>query len=138
VNAYVDSSVFLSIVFSQKPRFAEFERIETTVSSVLLFIEGRRAVDRARLVPSTTGKMIGSPRDRFWTAVERIEFLEFDGNIVSIASRPFPYVIKTLDAIHLATALEWQRRERKELVFLTHDGRLAAAARRAGFSVLGE
>lgn len=82
-------------------------------------------------------KMIGSPRDRFFQAVERIKFIEIDHNIVSIASQPFPFAMKSLDAIHLATALDWKRRKAEDLVFMTHDTQLAAAARYVGFQVLG-
>jgi len=136
VNAYVDSSVFLRILFGQKPQIVDFQRIETTVSSVLLFIEGRRVVDRVRL-ETAARKTIGSPHERFLAAVERIQFVEFDSNIVSLAAQPLRYVLKTLDAIHLATALDWRRRHNKDLIFLTHDTQLATAARHVGFSVLG-
>ena len=42
--------------------------------------------------------------------------------------------VKTLDAIHLATALLWEEHA-GEIVFLTHDGQLANAARACGLTV---
>ncbi|HEV2719659.1 MAG TPA: type II toxin-antitoxin system VapC family toxin [Thermoanaerobaculia bacterium] len=137
MNVYIDSSVALRLVFNEDRQLTEWDRVETAVSSILLFIEGHRALDRVRLKPQTMRKMIGAPIDRFLTMVERIEFIELDRKIISMAAQPLPFVIKSLDAIHLATAREWRDREKKDLVFLTHDGGLANAARRVGFSVLG-
>jgi hypothetical protein len=42
--------------------------------------------------------------------------------------------VKTLDAIHLATALLWAEHA-GEIVFLTHDRQLATAARACGLAV---
>ncbi len=68
---------------------------------------------------------------------ETFEFIDVTDDVISLAAQAMPIVIRTLDAIHLATALDWQRRERKDFVFMTHDTQLADAARRAGFDVLG-
>ena len=56
--------------------------------------------------------------------------------ILERAADPFPVSIATLDAIHLATALEL-RAEIDELDLATHDARLANAARALGFRVTG-
>jgi hypothetical protein len=53
------------------------------------------------------------------------------------ASEPLSSVVGTLDAIHLATAMTWRETYERSLVFATHDGMLANAARAAGFEVLG-
>jgi len=45
--------------------------------------------------------------------------------------------LKTLDAIHLATAMSWRDRIGQGLPFATHDAQLATAARSMGFEVLG-
>lgn len=45
--------------------------------------------------------------------------------------------LKTLDAIHLATAMWWRDDAHHNLTFATHDAKLAEAARAAGFPVLG-
>src|SRR5678815_3702734 len=41
--------------------------------------------------------------------------------VLARASQPLPTPLGTLDAIHLASALLWQEKERKELVMATHD-----------------
>ena len=53
------------------------------------------------------------------------------------ASEPFPSVLGTLDALHLATALAWSDRMRQKLVMATQDAGLALAARSFGMEVLG-
>ena len=48
-----------------------------------------------------------------------------------------PTVVKTLDAIHLASALLFEERHEVGLVFGTHDRSQATAARALGFDVVG-
>jgi predicted nucleic acid-binding protein len=56
--------------------------------------------------------------------------------VLERASDPFPTALGTLDAIHLATALEL-RDLHPDLEFATHDRELAIAARAYGFAVSG-
>jgi len=44
---------------------------------------------------------------------------------------------RTLDAIHLATAMLWRESSSADLAFATHDAALGTAARASGFTVLG-
>ncbi len=57
--------------------------------------------------------------------------------ILACAFQPLPTALGTLDAIHLATALLWQEKERKQLVMATHDTALGIAARACGLRVVG-
>ena len=68
---------------------------------------------------------------------ERIEFIDVTDNLIAVASQPLPFAIRSLDAIHLATALDWKQRNHQDLTFATHDRRLASAAHQVGFDVLG-
>ena len=52
-------------------------------------------------------------------------------------SPPMPTVVKTLEAIHLASALLFEERHEVGLVFGTHDRSQATAARALGFDVVG-
>ena len=45
-----------------------------------------------------------------------------------------PTIVKTLDAIHIATASLIQERLHSQLVFITHDQQQAKAARALGFA----
>ena len=53
------------------------------------------------------------------------------------ASMPMPTVVKTLDAVHLASALLFQEDRGEPLVFATHDAQQATAARALGFECVG-
>ena len=57
--------------------------------------------------------------------------------VLARAAQPFPVVLGTLDAIHLATALLWRERSDADLVMATHDATLGLAARAVGFRVIG-
>jgi hypothetical protein len=48
-----------------------------------------------------------------------------------------PTIVKTLDAIHLASAMVVREQRGVELVFATHDDQQATAARALGFSTIG-
>jgi hypothetical protein len=66
-----------------------------------------------------------------------IELLKVADDILERAGGQFGLPLKTLDAIHLVTALEWRERINEEVTFVTHDKPLAAAARSYEFPVLG-
>ena len=136
MNAYIDSSVVLRIVFGEERPLAEWHLVRRAISSVLLHVECRRAVDRERIT-SRHFEQVALYRDALMQTFETFEFIDVTDDVISLAAQAMPIVIRTLDAIHLATALDWQRRERKDFVFMTHDTQLADAARRAGFDVLG-
>ena len=53
------------------------------------------------------------------------------------ASLPMPTVVKTSDALHLATALLLQERRGLDIAFVIHDAQQAIAARALGFPCVG-
>ena len=63
-------------------------------------------------------------------------YRELDSVVLERAAEPFPTLLGSLDAIHLATA-SVVRAHVADLCFATHDGKLATAARALGFTVLG-
>ena len=118
---YVDTSAFLKTVWHEKesPALAEFLRDRPTVSSALLTVETRRSTLRedSALLP------------RADLLLEDVTQIELSAAVLESASRlPDPY-LRTLDAIHLATAL--LIRDDIETV-LTYDGRLREAAEAHG------
>lgn len=56
--------------------------------------------------------------------------------VLERAAEPFPALIGSLDAIHLATALLIHE-QFDQLIFATHDQTLGVAARSVGFAVEG-
>lgn len=119
---YLDTSAFVKLVWSEHESLAlqEFlaRRPETPlVSSALLVVEARRAVLRAD--PSQLPRL-----DLLLTRVGQVGVTRA---VIEAASRLPDPAVRSLDAIHLATALQL----RQDLdALLTYDGRLASAAER--------
>jgi predicted nucleic acid-binding protein len=136
LNQYVDSSVILRIITHRSDALPEGQLLFPT-SSALLQTECLRTLDRFQ----TSGelKKLEIPRTyaAFHEAMRRIELLKIDDAILERAGGQFGLPLKTLDAIHLVTAVAWRERINEEVTFVTHDEQLAAAARAYDFPVLG-
>ena len=103
--AYLDSSVLLRhILLGEEPiRHAlEFPRV---VSSELLEIECRRVLHRCRLAGELTDEALTVARERLDEVLAGIDLLEMSRQIKQRAMDPFPVNVRTLDALHVATAL---------------------------------
>ncbi len=126
---YLDSSAVVKLLLQE----AESDELESwltlsranapVVSSALTRVEVLRAcrrVDQALLPPA---------RD----LLRGIDLVPMDTAIVETAAELTPAVLRSLDALHLATAIEL----RAALdAFVAYDARLAVAARDAGLMVV--
>lgn len=123
--SYVDASALVKLVVpeTESPEmlrwYVEAERVLTSRVGV---IETRRAAARYRHDP-----------DRLRSILAMVEVFELDMRIADRAVSVAPNVMRTLDAIHLATALELGEALG---AFVTYDDRLADAARAAGLPVV--
>lgn len=136
MNAYVDASVILRIVLREGSVLRSWRTIDTAVSSELVRVECLRAVDRARLAGAVPDASVAERRAILLETLEALTLIPLDTELLDRAGEPFPTAIGTLDAIHLASALA-VRSQLGELVFATHDRRLATAAQAVGFEVQG-
>lgn len=68
--------------------------------------------------------------------LDGFDLVALDTPILQRAAEPFPTLLRSLDAIHLATALGLRERS-EDLHFATHDAELASAARAVGLPVEG-
>ncbi|MFI7059624.1 type II toxin-antitoxin system VapC family toxin [Kribbella sp. NPDC050124] len=124
---YLDSAAIVKLVHaeseSQALRDWLDERAETGwTSSVLAEIESSRAL--GRYAPGAVS--------RLHPVLDLIDLVELDAGTRILAQTVRPATVRTLDAIHLATAL----RIRPSLTsFVTYDKRLADAARAAELPV---
>ena len=103
--AYLDASVLLRhILLGEEPiRHAlEFPRV---VSSELIEIECRRVLHRCRLTGELTDETLTVARERLDEVLAGIDLLEMSRQIKQRAMDPFPVNVRTLDALHVATAL---------------------------------
>lgn len=134
--AYVDSSVLLRIVLGQPDPLPEWSRLERAISSELLRVECLRTIDRLRIRAGLDDRTVADRRRAMLETIDAIDLVALDAGILGRAAEPFPTLVRTLDALHLASALA-VREEIPPLVFLTHDVTLGLAAAATGFDVRG-
>jgi uncharacterized protein len=123
--AYIDTSAYVKLPLEEAGheglRF-ELSRWDGYVSSMLLGVEAIRACSR---YGSDCAKDA-----RAW--LEGVTLLPLDDTVLDVATSLPPANVKTLDALHLATALT----VREEIgAFFTYDQRLAEAAADHGLPV---
>lgn len=122
---YIDTSALIKLVRSEPASFAlraELATGDTIVSSALLVVEGRRAA--ARYGPLALS--------RVRAALATITLLAIDDLTLELAADLEPAELRSLDALHLATAISL----RDELGrFICYDARLSAAAAAVGLDV---
>ena len=122
--AYLDASAIVKLVIDEPETetllhwYHESDRIITSRIGV---VEVRRAVKRRDHDP---GQMLA--------VLARLEVFELDHEVERLAGGILPPALRTLDAIHVATALSIPSIE----AFVTYDDRLAEAARAAGLPVV--
>lgn len=124
--AYLDSSALVKLIVREAETDALLLYLASAgpiTTSLLATVEVSRAI--ARVAPEQTASV---------TAVfETLAVVGFDARIAARAAALNPATMRTLDAIHLATALELG----DELTaFVCYDDHLSAAARNLGLPVL--
>ena len=122
-TAYVDASALVKLVVDARDAVALrrfLEGFDEHTTSRIGIVETRRALARVSTDPKTMDRIMAP-----------IGPIEFDAAIAATAALIQPLAIRTLDAIHLATALALYRVD----AFVTYDARLAEAARSLGFAV---
>lgn len=97
---------------------------DARVSSALSLVEVPRALRRAYSYQHVL--------ERADNVLRAVEMIDIDSEILEMAAAIEPGGLRSLDAIHLATAVLLGPRE---TVLVTYDARLADAAREAGFVV---
>ena len=135
--AYVDSSVLLRFVLDQPGRLVELTLFDERLTSAVTEVECLRAVDASRVRGQLTDEELISRRSLVFAQLRRMGRLGVSRSVLTRASESLPLVLHTLDAIHLATALQWRERRAPDLVFATHDRQLGRAASALGFPVIG-
>ena len=135
--AYIDSSVILRFVLDQPDRLDDARRFAFRVTSVLTEVECLRAVDSVRLRRELGEDEHFAKRREVFAQMRRMQRITPARSVLRRAGDAFPTSLKALEAIHLATALQWRDRRAPELVFATHDRQLGRAAAALGFEVIG-
>jgi predicted nucleic acid-binding protein len=138
MNLYVDSSAVLQFVLGQPNALAFGPSEFTHVTSELTECECLRTLDRYRLRGVLTDSQVGERREAVFDMLRGMDVVTVSTSVLRRASQPYPTPLGSLDAIHLATALQWRDAGyARNITVATHDRELAAAARAMGLAVDG-
>ena len=122
---YVDSSAIVKLVVREKESAAlrRYLRGRTLVTSALAGVEVIRAIMPQGARTLRTARVV----------LSRIEIVRINAKVLSRAASMEPADVRTLDAIHLATASLFAESLHR---FVCYDGRLASAAKAGNWSVV--
>jgi uncharacterized protein with PIN domain len=127
VTLYAETSAVLAWLFGEPEGKKARERIDAAtrvVTSVLTTLEAERAVSRAESAALVTAADAQKLRGLLARAVRQWSLLEMGAAVRRRASQAFPVEpVRTLDAIHLASALEFLTLY-PDLEMLSFDGRI--------------
>ena len=135
--AYLDASVILRVAFEQGEILAEWPQIERPIGSALVRVECLRALDRLRLQAPRDDVELSRRSAQLLRLLAPVALIAVDRDVLDRAAGPMPTELRTLDAIHLASALLWQEMTGERLVMATYDNALALAAQAHGMRVIG-
>jgi predicted nucleic acid-binding protein len=125
------------VLLRQPEPLAIWGHWERAYASELLHVEACRVIDRLRLEGTLDDDDVAGARTQL-TRIERtITMIVLSRPVLERTALPMATVIKTLDAIHLASAMLCRERQRIALAFATHDPQQARAARALGFDCVG-
>jgi predicted nucleic acid-binding protein len=136
MRVYFDSSVVLRVVLGERGRLKEWSRTSEAVTSEITPVECLRALDRLRLEGGMADRELARRRATALSVLSGFELVRLNRAVLGRAAQPFPVRIRTLDALHVASALLVRGRF-AALRFATHDVDLGAAAQAEGLPVIG-
>ena len=137
MNVYFDASPPIRAILRDGPVLAEWGRWDFAVTTAMFGVEARRTLDRLRLTRVYDESELADAMMELLAIERSLSFLAVTSDVLERASRPMPTTVRTLDAIHLASAVVIREEMLPDLVFATHDRQQAIAARVLGFEVIG-
>lgn len=116
---YVDTSVLLRHILLGDSSIMHVLACERIISSELLEIESRRVIHRYRIDGEIDDEGFVQANTRLNEVLSGISLLALSSTVKRRAMGAFPVHVKTLDALHLASALVYAdaRPERSVLIF---------------------
>jgi predicted nucleic acid-binding protein len=132
--AYIDSSVLLRYLLLGDTGIRHAMSFSRLVSSELLEIECRRTINRCRLQAELDDASLVQALSRLEETLEMMDLAELDAGIKRRAMGSFPIIVKTRDALHLATALALaEQAEPASIQLFSYDRAMNLCAHALGF-----
>lgn len=133
--AYLDSSVVLRYVLKGDPAIRHALACETILSSELLEIECRRVLQRCRMAGDLSDTTYVTAVKRLDALLAGIGLLSLSPPVKNRAMEAFSVVVKTLDALHLATAIIYSDKQSSDtLLMFSYDEAMNRCAAVLGFA----
>lgn len=133
--AYLDSSVVLRHILRGEAAISQALACERVVSSELLEIECRRVIQRYRLQGELDDAGTAEASERLDAVLSGISLIALSNSVKRRAMGAFPVSVKTLDALHLASALVLaEKLGEEQLLLFSHDESMNRCARVLGFA----
>ena len=137
MRIYVDSSAVLRHILNDDPALREVAATDMVGSSDLLFIECQRVLQRERMEARLDDQQYSESLVLLEVILDSLYLIELGPTVKRRAAGPFPTIIGTLDALHLASAILWEETEPdSDFSILTYDKQLALCARASGIRVI--
>jgi len=137
VIVYLDSSVVLRVLLRQGEPLDSWGEWEAAYSSEILGLEARRTLDRLRLDGALDDQGVAEAHGELARMERSVGQIDLTPLVLRRAAMPMATVVRTLDAIHIASALLLQERTAGIIIFATHDAQQATGARALGFDCIG-
>lgn len=132
--AYLDSSVALRHILRGEAAIRHAFAVGRVVSSELLETECRRVIHRCRLDGELTDEAVVSAMGRLDAVLAGLSLMALSAKAKRRAMDAFPVNVKTLDALHLSSALALAESSPEEAVLVfTHDAAMNRCAKALGF-----
>jgi hypothetical protein len=135
VNVYLDTSFVIDQFVSTRPGNVGIAIGDGLLGSWLLAVELHRTVGRLQYQSRLRPAQVDSIRTDIDLLTQTADLMDVDRYVVRLASLSAVTPLKSLDAIHIASALLWRDRLGQEVTMLTLDRRLGLAARSFGLEV---
>lgn len=134
---YLDTSVVIGRLLGQCPSLASWGTWEQAFTSVLMRVEFARTMDRLRLEGQIDDPERACLQQQFEVVWQTTHRIPLSAAVLDRAANPFPVVLGTLDALHLASALAVAPSLKRPLTFLTHDRQLGRGVESVGLRLEG-
>ncbi len=132
--AYLDSSVALRHILKGETDIRLAFEGKKVYSSELFEIECKRVIHRCRLAGDLDDEKLIVAMKRLHDLLAGMNLLSLTASVKKRAAEAFPVTIKTLDALHLATALKLEERfSGEQVIIYSHNRAMNLCAKALGF-----
>ena len=97
--------MLLRIVLGEPKPLREWRSLASALSSELIRVEALHSIDRARILLQLDAAEVAERRAGVQQLLAGFRLARVDERVLARAAEPFPTLLRTLDAIHLATAV---------------------------------